>query len=368
MSDARLTNWLLAVIALLLGIWFLRAAQFVVLPVVLAVFLSVLIRPVELFLERFMPRFLAVAITFVVVLGVLAGAGTFLVVSVDALAADAPLYGERFAEVLRTTETWLNNHGVEFHPGDVRVDSAINWIAQFLGSGLKSVVTVLGFTLLVGFMLVLQMGENRFLIAKIRRAFRKQTTEEILDSIEVAADQFQSYFVAKTAMSILTGVLVGVACYIMGVKFAFMFGTLAFLLNFLPNIGSMIAGTLPGIFAFLQGETIGFSILVLVVCTVIELLVGNYLDPKLMGRRLALSPMVVFVSMVFWGWAWGFVGVFLAVPLTLGIRVVCKHVEPLRPVAVLMGDGQEALALETAAYEAVEAEGDPFVPGESTEI
>ena len=155
--------------------------------------------------------------------------------------------------------------------------------------------------------------------------------------IESINAQVRKYLLIKTATSLLNGLMVWIVLAVFGVDFAALFGLLAFLLNFIPNIGSMIAATLRVGFAFFQFGTFWTPFWILVITVGLDNVLGNFLEPKIMGKGLGLSPLLVFFSLLFWGWLWGVPGMILSVPLTAVIKIVCQNVPALRPVAVLMG-------------------------------
>ena len=144
----------------------------------------------------------------------------------------------------------------------------------------------------------------------------------------------------RIVVSLLNGVVSGLWLWLMGVDFALFWGVLIFLLNYVPNIGSVIAAIPPTLLAFVQ---LGFPWAAFVVAglTVIDQVIGNYLDPRLMGRTLNVSSLIVLLSVIFWSWIWGIVGALLAVPLTVTIILTCAHVPALQPIAVLLGGDVE---------------------------
>jgi AI-2 transport protein TqsA len=156
----------------------------------------------------------------------------------------------------------------------------------------------------------------------------------ILDRINA---QVRKYLVIKTAMSLVNGLQVWIVLKAFGVDFAALFGLLAFLLNFIPSIGSLVAGVLRTAFVFFQFGTIWTPLLILFITSGLDMIMGNLVEPRIMGKGLGLSPLLVFFSLLFWGWLWGIPGMILAVPLTAVVRIVCQNVPDLRPVAVLMG-------------------------------
>ena len=145
----------------------------------------------------------------------------------------------------------------------------------------------------------------------------------------------QRYLGVKTLMSLLTGSLVGVCVALLGLDFPLLWGMLAFLMHYIPNLGAFLAA-IPAMLLALVQLGIGGAGLVGLAFVVIHMVVGNVLEPVLMGRRLGLSVLVVFLSLVFWGWVWGPVGMFLSVPITMIIKITLENSKSLRWIAVLL--------------------------------
>ena len=148
-------------------------------------------------------------------------------------------------------------------------------------------------------------------------------------------DALKSYLVIKTGMSLLTGVLVSVWLTILNVEFALLWGSIAFFLNFVPYIGSLIAA-IPVVVLTLLDVSLGSASLIAVGYLVINVIVGNLLEPRFMGRGLNLSTLVVFLSLLFWGWVFGPVGMFLSVPLTMLVKIALEYSPKSHWLAVLL--------------------------------
>ena len=138
-----------------------------------------------------------------------------------------------------------------------------------------------------------------------------------------------------TLTSLVTGILVGLWTAVIGLDFAVVWGLLAFLLNYIPNIGSIVAAIPAVLLGLIQGG-VGYALLVAVGFVVVNVVIGNFIDPYLMGRTLGLSTLVVFLSLVFWGWMWGIPGMLLSVPLTAAIKIAFEQIDATRPFAVMM--------------------------------
>jgi predicted PurR-regulated permease PerM len=139
-------------------------------------------------------------------------------------------------------------------------------------------------------------------------------------------------------MSLVTGAIIAIALALMGVDFPLLWGALAFLLNFIPTIGSIIAALPPLLLSLVQlGPWYALGVMILFLA--VNMIIGNILEPALTGRQLGMSPLVVFGSLLFWGWVWGPVGMILSVPLTMIIKIILENTQDMRWVAALLDAG-----------------------------
>ena len=188
-------------------------------------------------------------------------------------------------------------------------------------------------TFLVLFMTIFVLFEALVLPNKIRDALADPEAD-LSRGIRVVG-RIKAYVVIKTSTSLLTGLIVGIVLNFMGVDFALLWGLLAFLLNFIPNVGSIIASIPAVLMALLQIGPTG-ALATALVFVVVNTIIGSLVEPKIMGQRMNLSPLVVFLSLVLWGWLWGPIGMLLSVPLTMAIRIMLEGNPSTRPFAVLM--------------------------------
>jgi len=194
---------------------------------------------------------------------------------------------------------------------------------------------VLSNTLLVLLTVVFILFEAAGFPDKFRAAFGHSESSQRFTKIR---SEIQHYLGIKTVVSLTTGVAIGVAMAILGVDFPILWGGLAFLLNYIPNLGSILAAIPPVLLATVQ---LGPSqaLVVAIVFVAVNVVLGNFVEPYFMGRRLGLSTLVVFLSLVFWGWVWGPVGMLLSVPLTMVVKIMLENTEDLRWIAVLLDAG-----------------------------
>lgn len=209
-------------------------------------------------------------------------------------------------------------------------DQVWSWVAS-TANGVLGLVSNLLIVLLTMVFILLEM--NGF-PAKLRRALGDPEAD--LSGYAEVTQGIYGYLSMKTLVSVLTGLLVTVMIQLVGCDFAFLWGLVAFLFNYIPNVGSILAAIPAVLLAWLdRGQGIAWILVGGYVS--INMLIGNLLEPRLMGKRLGLSPLVVLLSLMFWSWVWGPMGMILSLPMTMVIKIALEHSEDLHFVAVLLG-------------------------------
>ena len=298
----------------------LRAAQQLAVPFLLAVFLAVVSVPFMRWLQsKHVPRLVAMFSTVLAAVGVIALLALVLGRSVNQFAEVAPQYQQRLEVLIDASFGLLNGWGIPTE----------EWQSlDLLPIGLFDASNTFLVLLAVIFILMEVAGFN----SKLRVVFGTDTQ---FGPLERMTRQVQNYLVIKTVISAVTGTVVGCWVAAMGLDFAILWGLVAFLLNFIPSLGSIIAAV-PAVFLALIQLGPGRAAVIAVGYLVVNILLGNFIEPMLMGRRLGLSTLVVFLSVVFWGWVWGPVGMLLSVPLTMVLRIALENTEDFRWLALMM--------------------------------
>jgi len=200
------------------------------------------------------------------------------------------------------------------------------------------VLAILSNSLLVLLTIALLLFEAAGFPDKLQAAFGGVASSDRYEKIRT---EIQRYLGIKTIVSITTGSLVAAALAVIGVDYPLLWGTIAFLLNYIPTLGSIIAAIPPLLLAAVQFG-IWRALIVALVFLSINVVMGNLIEPYFMGRRLGLSTLVVFLSLVFWGWVWGPVGMLLSVPLTVILKIMLENTEDLRWIAILLGPSERS--------------------------
>jgi predicted PurR-regulated permease PerM len=315
----------------------LKAAGPLVIPFLLSLFLAMLSLPLlQWMLRRGLLTTVAVFATIMVDLVVLAGIVVLVAGSFRDFTAAAPRYQARLVEMQGVTVEWLRAHGVDasrwittdlVNPGSV---------LEMVGTMLSGIAGVLSNAVFVVLFMVLILFEAVGFPAKLHTAFGGQ--RGVLDQFTRVKNDVQRYLGVKALISLLTGGLIAGALALLGVDFPLLWGLVAFILNYIPNLGSILAAV-PTILLALVEYGPGKALVVALVYLAVNALLGNVVEPLLLGRQFKLSTLVVFVSMVFWGWIWGPVGMLLSVPLTMIVKISLEASQELRWIAVLLEPG-----------------------------
>ena len=328
-------------------------------PVVLAILLAAVFYPLvkKLNAKCKIPWMLGIVIVYVVFLVIFTGIFNLLSTSLMTIVETYPKYEERFRTIYHTLQNEFSansNSGVlnfffDFNQDQTLLENLSNqlnilpFLKNFALNFTNSLVTFLKSTFLVLLLSIFLILEMKSFKAKISNAFSSENNQKINDIMHRIASDTMHYISIKFLISLATGLFVFVCCLIVRIDFPLVWGFLAFVLNFVPTFGSIISWAVTTIFAFLQcyphpAPVIFIAIAVLV----INLVLGNVVEPRIEGENLGISPFVILVSLSLWGWLWGFLGLILAVPLMVIVKIFCENISYLRPIGILLGSERHA--------------------------
>jgi predicted PurR-regulated permease PerM len=272
---------------------------------------------------------------------VFAGVGVLVGSSASDFREAIPTYQARIVGMVDGVLSWAQARGVPVDHNRllavIEPGAAASKAMGFVGSSVNALAAALSNTILVVLTMILILMEGATVPGKLR-ALSGHPEADISHFRRIAAD-VQSYLFIKTILGIVTGALIAIWAAILGVDFALLWGLVAFLLNYIPNIGSIIAAVPACLLALIQLGP-GPALALGAGYVVVNMVLGNVLEPMWMGRKLGLSTVVVFLSLVVWGWVWGPVGMLLSVPLTMIIKIMLEGSEEYHVVAVLLDTGE----------------------------
>jgi AI-2 transport protein TqsA len=335
--DVKLSNFsaiLISAASLVIVVAGMQAASTIINPFLIAVFVATLCAPPLFWLQRRgVPNGLAVVI---ILLGLVVAAFILMMFvgrSLNALTQQLPFYQERLGIIMAGLTAWLSSHGLDMTNvliSDYLSPGKIMGLVYYLLSTFRGLFTNMFLVFLtVLFILIEAAGFP----GKLTAAF--PNPEKTLGHFKAMTTSVNRYMGVKAIFSMATGVLIWLILTLIGVDFAPTWGLLAFLLNFIPNIGSIIAAV-PAILLALLQLGCPAALLTMVGYLAVNVTIGNFLEPRFMGRRLGLSTLVVFLSLLFWGWVLGPIGMVLSVPLTMIVKIALAANEDTRWVAVLL--------------------------------
>jgi predicted PurR-regulated permease PerM len=315
----------------------LKYAGTVILPLIIAWLLSYLIGPaVNYMTQRKIPTTLAAFIILIFLLGIFYLSGTFLYARISAFAAAYPKYHSRLTEIATAVTGRMD---LPFDPL-----AGFSWgqsIGRFLVTLSGSIFAFVSqLVMVVIFLFFILLGKPYFKF-KILKSFSQENASHISQITFTITAQIRRYLVLQFLISFVTGMFVWFALMLIGVDFAVTWGVLAFFLNFIPTIGSIVASIPPILLALVQFYPSFWPGLITAMALItIQLSIGNGISPKIMGDQLNLSPVVILLSLLFWGWLWGIAGALLSVPIAAAIKIVCDNIQTLHPISVMMGSGK----------------------------
>ena len=313
----------------------LRAGVTLLVPILLAAFLAAVLFPFVAWLERRrVPRGLAVVATIVLLLAAFAGPGLVVQGAAQTFAAAAPQYRTDFVRNVGPVLERVALLGYSDLDWQALIDPGA--VLNLVRSLSASVAGVLGNAFIILIATAFMLLEAGTIRARLQHAFGLDEAQ--LGGLDEALADVQHYLRLKTAISLATGVFVGLWLLALGVEYPILWGLLAFLLNFIPNFGSLAAAVPPALLVLIQDGLGALFLMVVLAYVIVNLVVGSIIEPRVMGRSLGLSPLVVLLSLLFWGWVWGGVGLLLAVPLTMVVKLLLEHSDA-RWLATLLGPG-----------------------------
>lgn len=344
--NQRRRSALLSCAALIIIVAGLRAAAPILQPLLLALFLAILSFPLlSMLRRRGVGTPVAILATVVAVIALVTIFGYLMVGAVSDVAVAAPGYWEKLLGKATAALNNLENRGVKVSDWvavePIEARHAMDVLGGILGGTVKGVASLVSFVTLVVVALIFMLYELVILPSKLGAAFGDGSN--LAQHFAAITKEIQRYLGIKTVINAVTGVIIGVWAAVMGLDFPLFWGLLAFLLSYIPVLGSIIAGVPTTLLALVQYDWVK-ALIVAVGYLVVKVVIGDLIEPHLMGRKFGLSTLVVFVSVVFWAWVWGPLGMILAVPLTIVIKITLKHTEEFRWIAALLGPGPLAAA------------------------
>jgi AI-2 transport protein TqsA len=345
MRDTKLIVVFLGILVFLALGLVLHLLKAILLPFVIAVFLAQIFIPALAELRRRkVPAAVGILLILVGVSAMLFVFSWMIYSSAMSFRESLPRYEARLAGLLdgavdRLVATFpFLREPVERFRWQEMVE--VSSLTGLLAAGIGSFLVFFNEIFLVLLYLVFLLAGSESFPAKLRRALA-DSTERVAAVLANIEAEVRKYLLTKTLVNLANGLLVTLLLALFGVDFALLWGFLTFIAHYIPTVGAVISVGLPAVFLLLQFESTGWALLIAALNMALQFAIGNVIEPRIMGHSLDLSPVLVLLSLIFWGWLWGAWGMILAVPITSTLKIVFENIEGLRPLSILMSSSAE---------------------------
>ena len=338
----------------------LKIASTVILPFTIAILLSCVMYPMVKWMnKRRIPLFLTILLVVIILTTGLFTFGIVLYTSGSNIMAVFPKYEDRVTQIY----LWI----AQFF--ELSFDESLSiweniwgqlgirtWVQTFAFSFLNTFFDFVSNAVLVILFVIFILMEASFIKEKLEAAFHRRSGQinQIAHDLMI---QVTRYLTAKFFLSLATGVLVAIGLSWVGVEFPILWGVIQFILNFIPNLGSIAAGVGVSLFSLIQfwPEPVPvIAVIAIMLCT--NMIIGNVVDPKIIGDHVGISSIMVLISLGIWGYLWGFAGMVLAVPMTVIVKIVCENIPIMEPVSILIGSRKSAKKKKAARKKSAESD------------
>lgn len=311
----------------------MKSAEPILVPFLLSIFIAIISAPPLFWLEhRKVPVPIAVLIMISLIIITIILIGALVGASIKDFTRELPQYQTRLRTETAGLIVWLGQRGIDLSSFDLQRIIDPGKAMSLASNMLNSFGGMLSDGFLIFFTVIFIMTEASSFPIKLRAIYGEQASLGLFDHF---LTKVKNYMAIKTVISLLTGLLITSWLAILGVDYPLLWGLLAFLFNYVPTIGSIIAAIPAVLLALIQIGT-GTALLTALGYGVVNIIFGNVIEPRFMGRGLGLSALVVFLSLVFWGWVLGPIGMLLSVPLTMTVKIALDSHEDTRWLAILL--------------------------------
>jgi AI-2 transport protein TqsA len=332
-----------AIVAAVAVAFALYQAASVFAPLAVALFAIGVVWPLQYRLQLRMPKLIALAITLIVTIAVCLSFASLAAWGFGRVAHSLVADGARYQALYENAVKWLDDHGISV-VGVWAEHFNVGWVLRAAQRVAGRINVTLQFWLIALVYLILGLLEFGEIRGKIEALGNPEISRVLVNGSAATAIKFRKYLLVRTLMSALTGLLVGLFALATGLQFAPEWGVIAFVLNYIPFIGPFIATLFPTLLAMTHFDSWQAVLGAFIGLNIIQFIVGSYVEPRVSGGVLSMSPFVLLFAIFFWTFLWGLIGTFIGVPITLAILTFCSQHPSSRWVADLLGESESGAA------------------------
>jgi AI-2 transport protein TqsA len=319
------------------GLYFART---IFAPVTFSLFIIAIVWPFQSRLQMRLPKLLALAVTVLAILIVIGILGYLVVWGFSKIGQWAIGNQARFQALYVQATDWLEGHGISL-TSEITGGFSVGWIiraVQEVGGRLNSLLSFAVITFVFTVLGLLEVDVAQKIIERLKR---NEMSRSVLRASADIASKFRKYMLVRTVMSILTGAVVWAVALLAGLELATAWGVIAFVLNYIPFIGPLIATVFPTAFAIAQFGSWRLAVIVFLSLNLIQFLIGSYFEPRMAGAALSVSPFIILFAVFFWSFLWGIPGAFIGVPIAIAFLTICQEHESTQWIAELLSGGKK---------------------------
>jgi AI-2 transport protein TqsA len=343
MTQDRVIRTLLGLCTAILIFAALHSARSILAPVVCSLFVIAIAWPLQSRLQARVPKLLALAITVLAILVAITALGYLLVWGFSRIGQWLISNAARFQMLYMQATDWLEGHGISI-ASQLAESFNMSWLiraVQEIGGRLHGFISFAIVTLVFAVLGLLEVDVARRNIARLKS---KEMAQSLLRAGTDIAAKFQKYMLVRSVMSVLTGAVVWGVALLAGLELATAWGVIAFVLNYIPFIGPLLATVFPTLFAVAQFESWQLALVVFLCLNLIQFLIGSYLEPRIAGAALSVSPFLILFAVFFWSFLWGIPGAFIGVPIVIAVLTVCEQHDSTKWVPMVLSGRDDAPA------------------------
>lgn len=342
MNNNRIINVSLIIIVLAIVVYILKILKGIFIPLFFAVFLQFMLAPIYRGMEkRRIPLWVINVLVVVIMISVFFGLGSIVFASFSSFAKDFPKYEIQLQGLVQKAIVFA-----EIPMEEVRsfIANRVNWVQIFdrlsltkvIGSSMGTFFDFLTKLLLTTIFLLFLLAERTSIDDRLKSVLSDKDIKRNRDTLKAIEGSVKKYIINKTVISVITGLVSILWMSIFNVDFAVISGLLIFILNYIPNFGSIVATSFPILICLIQYGPSWTLITVSTLLIATQIIMGNIIEPRFMGSQMRISPLVILISLIFWYWVWGPIGMVLAVPIVSTINIILKQFDSLQVITALM--------------------------------
>jgi len=344
LKDTNPNKFLNVVAALfLIGFSFfvLKELQSILIPFFLAIIISFVFLPLyNLLVSKKVPAAISLIIVLLLILIISNISSIFIFTSINTFSNEFPKYEIKFLRIYEDIITKFNLSEAQVtslnHSFDIKALLMEGKLTSTITGVFSSITSLMGNYILIMFYIIFILSESKSIQNRIAIAFPSKNQDNITQTMKNIFSSVKTYIAGKTLLSFLQAVVIGLFLWICGVDFYFIWAFMFFISDFIPNIGSLVVSVFVAISMLLQFDSILTPVIILAVLILIQNLKGNILEPKIFGAKFNLSPLLLLLSLIFWGYIWGIIGMILSVPIMIIIKIIMMNFDQTKPYAILM--------------------------------